>query len=133
MDSELIKKVADHMVQRTALKHATYSNPYHPEDSIVILNEETAANARIDENIEKENDNFVSGGEEANEDQLTESDKPKNSGVKVEKKTIRNENLTTQRPKYPLIRNNFADKEVKVPKESTFKSIQRRFVLKGSN
>ncbi|XP_063827046.1 uncharacterized protein LOC135076524 [Ostrinia nubilalis] len=134
MSSELIRKFANQMVQRTAIKYGSYNNPYHPEDNIVNnMEAENAANALIDANLEKDNDNFLSGDEEKNEDQFSETEKSKNGnvGMNTKEKTTKTENITKERSKYPLLPDRFENKEAKENKKN-LKYNQRRYVLKGS-
>ncbi|CAG9787203.1 unnamed protein product [Diatraea saccharalis] len=71
INSDNFKKLADQIVQRTAMKYGSYNNPYHPEDNIVD-NLDEKPNYDINTKLDEENDKYVEGGEEKAEDQLTE-------------------------------------------------------------
>jgi hypothetical protein len=131
VNSDNFRKFAEQIVKRTAMKYGTYNNPYHPEDNIVE-NFDTE-NAAIEAHLEEENNNFISGGEDRSDDQLSEGETTKNyvifgkptgqKSVHANENTAKLDNITPSRNQQDVIAEN----------DGKDKIIQRRYVLKHSN
>lgn len=121
MNSATVKKFTDQMMQRTAFKFGTYSNPYHPEDTVNNVDVENARNAAIEAKLEKANANFLSDSGELSEDELDENP---SDGINLRE--------NTRVPAKRASPGTKPRKPVNYDKNTFFTVAQRRFKLKSS-
>lgn len=152
INSQTVKNFASQIVQRGFSKSMGYNNPYHPEDDLVNTFDATVdkekkqlqmspkynilRNANLDP-LDKDNDNFILGNDVISDDALTDIDHPSKPVIKateqvsdkpneVQKKIV--DSVQSQR-----ILTRKDNKQEYKDDRLNFKSVQKRFLLIGSN